>query len=101
MNNNKEILTHMLSYLNLREYSDLRKIMFKYYNESLLNVADALSKQVSNFDTDEFLDSIHVEEIPFILGLNVHNYIIKLSNYIPNILVTYDEKRETFVITPL
>lgn len=101
LSNSINTLTLILSKINLRQYSDIRIIFFRHYEEEINNLCEIYSKQISEFDKNEFMNSLEIEHLPKMLGLDLKDFILRIVNYIPNLLITYDTENNIFNLTEL
>lgn len=100
-NNSIQTLKFILSHLNILEHSNLRKEFIRYYEDEINQMLDVKVIGVETFNKSEFLDSLQIDQLPLLLGLRLSDFIIKVANYVPSILITYEEENNIFRITNL
>lgn len=87
-------------FLKSIDAKSIRKHIFLKYEHDLQNMAYKFSEQIGDFDVDSYLDTLTIEDIYLILGLNLKDYLYAISVYSSDIIISdiVDGKFNTYDI---
>lgn len=88
------------SFLKSIDSKSIYSLIYVKYEDSLKDTVNRFAEQIENFDVDNYLNTLTLEDIYLILGLNLKDYLRVISIYASNIIISdiVDDKFSTYDI---
>ena len=95
----KAIIPKILKNCDLYQINDIKNCVITKYRNEIYHALDYYKSDIENFSEGDFVNTLTLQTIPLLLGINMLDYISFIVNLVPNISMTHDKFFDTVTLT--